>query len=190
MKTCLSCGASFKSWLEIDGRWRNLTSRKFCLTCSPFKHHNTKQLNLKTGKIEPREPILTCLLCGKLKKIKDRRRHCQACNTKIRRYRLKLWAVHYKGGYCKHCKGVFNLHAFEFHHPNDNKEFTIGQMSNKSIDILKKEIDKCDLLCSNCHRIAHSGIHDELFIQAVYAYRGKIPLPADIPTVVISGFVG
>lgn len=40
MITCKCCGNIFKLLQEIDGKVRNLASRKFCLECSPFKEHN------------------------------------------------------------------------------------------------------------------------------------------------------
>ena len=44
----------------------------------------------------------------------------------------------------------------EFHHTNSNeKEFGLGD-GIKSWESMKKEVDKCELLCSNCHRIKHS----------------------------------
>jgi len=46
----------------------------------------------------------------------------------------------------------------EFHHINpEEKEFTIGG-KNYSIERMKKEVDKCVLVCGNCH----SEIHEEL----------------------------
>lgn len=47
----------------------------------------------------------------------------------------------------------------EFHHRDPNeKEFSLSKSAFKSIKNLeraKKELDKCDLLCSNCHREEH-----------------------------------
>lgn len=44
MKICKKCQAQFKSWAFIEGKKRSLSSRKYCLKCSPFQSHNTKQL--------------------------------------------------------------------------------------------------------------------------------------------------
>jgi len=54
-------------------------------------------------------------------------------------------------GYCK-CIG-----ALEFHH-TEGKNFDIGSNTKLSYDRLIKEVDKCTLLCSNCHKEIH---HDE-----------------------------
>lgn len=62
-----------------------------------------------------------------------------------------------KGGSCNRCNGVFHLSVYDFHHL-DPKEKEIGVsklIGNVSMDDLLKEVDKCILLCSNCHRITH-----------------------------------
>ncbi len=43
-----------------------------------------------------------------------------------------------------------------FHHRNSNdKEFEWNKLKFKSFDIIKNELDKCDLLCYNCHSEHH-----------------------------------
>ena len=65
--------------------------------------------------------------------------------------------VTYKGGKCEVCGYNKCLGALEFHHPDGTKEFGIGRKSNtiKGMDKLKKEADKCMLLCANCHKELH-----------------------------------
>lgn len=50
--------------------------------------------------------------------------------------------------------------CLDFHHLEDDKEFNIadGLRKNKTINKIKKEIDKCVVLCSNCHRKLHAGL--------------------------------
>jgi hypothetical protein len=52
--------------------------------------------------------------------------------------------------------------CLDFHHRDPNeKEFTIGMVrKNMSFENVKKEIDKCDVLCANCHRKVHAGLID------------------------------
>lgn len=52
---------------------------------------------------------------------------------------------------CKDCG--FNLHhaALDFDHVTTNKSFNV--CNSKSINQAKKEIEKCEVVCSNCHRI-------------------------------------
>jgi len=54
------------------------------------------------------------------------------------------------------------------------KDFTISQYSNKSWKIVKKELQKCILLCSCCHRIEHAGVRDEKFMAVVKKYNGRL----------------
>jgi len=82
--------------------------------------------------------------------------------------------VKFLGGKCLKCDWAGNFGAFEFHHPNDDKEFNISSCSNKSWKVVKEELKKCELLCSNCHRIEHSNYDNEDFMKEVYAYSGNL----------------
>ena len=80
---------------------------------------------------------------------------CSACVTKQRSRDIKTKAVNYKGGKCKNCGYNKCIGALDFHHINPNeKDFTISNNSGKWANI-KKEPDKCDLLCKNCHAELH-----------------------------------
>jgi DNA invertase Pin-like site-specific DNA recombinase len=71
------------------------------------------------------------------------------------RKRVKLKLVDYKGGKCEKCDYSKCVDALEFHHIDPNeKDFTIGGKS-WSFDRLKSEVDKCILVCSNCHKEIH-----------------------------------
>ena len=71
---------------------------------------------------------------------------------KIIRKRNKLILVEKLGGKCYICGYNKCVHALHFHH-RDAKEKTFEISSNKFQDISKllKEIEKCDLVCANCH---------------------------------------
>ena len=92
-------------------------------------------------------------------KQKQRLRDARATN--------KQWAIDYKGGKCESCGLVPEyLVVLEFHHRNMNeKEFNISRESNMCLDSFKKkvtpELDKCALLCANCHRIEHAKWNEE-----------------------------
>lgn len=80
-------------------------------------------------------------------------------NQKLRGLKRKLELISYKGGKCEMCGYNSNIAALEFHHIDPNeKEFQLDarHLSNTSLDKLKKEADKCKLLCANCHRTLHN----------------------------------
>lgn len=65
-------------------------------------------------------------------------------------------AIEHLGGKCSRCGGVFPSCVYDFHHVNrDEKEFTIGENMLVGEKRFWDEINKCVLLCSNCHRIVH-----------------------------------
>lgn len=74
------------------------------------------------------------------------------------RKRKKIELINYKGGECECCGYKRCVSALEFHHKDPKeKDFNISGKSY-SIERLKKEIDKCILVCSNCHSEIHEGL--------------------------------
>lgn len=74
------------------------------------------------------------------------------------RKRTKIKLIEYKGGKCEICGYNRCNRALEFHHKNPSeKDFTISGRS-LSFDRLKDEVDKCLLVCSNCHSEIHDGL--------------------------------
>lgn len=66
----------------------------------------------------------------------------------------KKYFISYLGGKCSSCGYDKNVAALAFHHLDPKlKCFTldIRKMSNKKMEALKQEVDKCQLLCHNCH---------------------------------------
>ena len=76
-----------------------------------------------------------------------------------RRRSLRDQAIAYKGGRCTICGYDKSPAGFDFHHVDpQEKDFTISSHMT-SWERIKKEIDKCVLLCANCHREVHDGMH-------------------------------
>jgi 5-methylcytosine-specific restriction endonuclease McrA len=90
---------------------------------------------------------------------KDRARYNIEAVTK-RRKKLKLMAVALKGGRCQFCGYNRYIGALDFHHVNERiKKFDLSTRGlTRSWEKIKKEIEKCVLVCSNCHREIHGGI--------------------------------
>lgn len=73
--------------------------------------------------------------------------------------RKKLFAVNFFGGKCQICGYNKCLDALEFHHvdkDNKNEEPTYI-ITHWSWERAKIELEKCILVCSNCHREIHSN---------------------------------
>lgn len=84
--------------------------------------------------------------------------------------RMKLRAVAYKGGKCIgiDCGYSKSPAALTFRHRDPTqKDFTISGRITKW-EKLVPELDKCDLLCSNCHNEEHERLA-EVGRQALYA---------------------
>lgn len=86
---------------------------------------------------------------------------------KIRGLKRKYEYVLSRGGKCEICGYDKNIAALEFHHKNpEEKSFQIDmrRFSNGNIENLEAELNKCILVCANCHRELHNP---ELLITKV-----------------------
>jgi len=162
MKKCKCCGEEFKTTVIIEGKRRFLSGRKYCLTCSPFNMHNTR-----TPKVNLKDGYRICSECNR-ELPKDRfwkrtknlyQSRCKDCLYEYqqkRRTLLKNDAIKYKGGKCVICGYNKCNEALDFHHLNpDKKDFNISHIKSRTLNSLISELDKCILLCSNCHRELH-----------------------------------
>lgn len=166
MPRCLCCSDKFPNHMIVDGKKRNLQNRKYCLNCSPFGKHNTTDIVQK--KINEKNPNRFCVMCKTFvpknlfykRRKNDSSPYCKDCSCKksiSRQQTFKEFCVNHKGGKCSICGYKKCLAALEFHHKNPiEKDFAITRMRSKSINKeLIKELDKCILVCANCHRELH-----------------------------------
>lgn len=148
------------------------------------RHFNCSQTNIrywmqKFGIKKNKKKVYTeagekrCPKCGQVKPLiefykgsgKKSGSWCRACMAaqiveKLRE--CKKQAVTYKGGRCQICGFNDYFGALEFHHLNpEEKDSGISRMTRRAMtEKMIKELDKCILLCSNCHRMVHGGIID------------------------------
>lgn len=84
---------------------------------------------------------------------------CKVCFSKrmmVRYEERAKYIVSLKGGACSICGYNKCPAALEFHHTDPTqKEFQINKRWSMSDVAIQKEIDKCVLLCANCHRETH-----------------------------------
>ena len=89
------------------------------------------------------------------RKYADRRKSIIAAVSK-RRKKIKQMAIDYKGGQCSLCGYDKCPDALEFHHEG-SKDFGLAASGlTRSWDKTRQELEKCTLVCSNCHREIHS----------------------------------
>ena len=177
MPTCLNCKTKFPIRAVIDGKPRNLQRRKYCLKCSPFGEHNTRPF----GYVSLSGVERPCECCGK--PLLSSRKVCPSCQANCRRFELKRRAVAYLGGKCEECGYSKCLGALSFHHKDPSKkEFSIGSSHCRSWEAIKAELDKCRLLCLNCHSEFHWGASEKYrkHVEAKWlARRDSNPRPGD-----------
>lgn len=149
---CLWCGKEMIN-CRID--------KKFCSrSCSAKASRHRQEHN-----ISARNKI--CNKCGKEFEViglQWSRTFCyecvpKSCKTSSQRRKLyKKWCIEYKGGKCERCGYNKCSAALDFYHKNPKKkDFIISDNRDvHSWEELKKEMDKCELLCANCHREEHN----------------------------------
>ncbi len=89
----------------------------------------------------------------------DRREYMIKAVAK-RRKKIKEMAIEYLGSKCYFCGYNRCIAALDFHHLDERtKSFGLSQDGlTRSWKKTKKEIEKCFLVCSNCHREIHAGL--------------------------------
>lgn len=91
-------------------------------------------------------------------------------NIKNFRTRLKERAVYVMGEKCQCCGYNKCISALEFHHLNpEEKDFAFGTNCNRSWQNTRNEIQKCILVCANCHREIHAGLIDNSKLQSSFS---------------------
>lgn len=86
--------------------------------------------------------------------------YCKDCTKEQslkRQRKLKKQMVEYKGNKCERCGYHKYIGALEFHHIDPSvKDFNPSSLKRYTFDEkIKNELDKCILLCANCHREVH-----------------------------------
>lgn len=105
-----------------------------------------------------------CQLCNSNHKVKTGKpqhmlygTYCSSCIAYTERTKIKKLCVEYFGNKCVVCEKSYNLCVYDFHHLDESgKEHQIAQIMRVFyFDKLVVELEKCILLCANCHRDIH-----------------------------------
>lgn len=133
----------------------NIPITKICTKCKIVKSEDSFSFKDK------KRGILSsnCKSCQKIIKDKhyiDNKQHYLNRNKK-RKDEKKIWWNNIKKNLsCKNC-GETHIAVLDFHHRDPKKkDFTISSCyKTHSEEKILLELEKCDVLCSNCHRILH-----------------------------------
>lgn len=116
--------------------------------------------------------IITCTVCNNPLHGRQTKYCSPACKNKTnqsynlqqaRGWKRKKIAVSRLGGHCSICGYKRNLAALTFHHKNPRKkhfQLDIRSLSNRKQDVIDIEINKCILVCNNCHAELHYPKHN------------------------------
>ena len=146
MRECRKCKEVIPTTIKIDGVRKNISNRKFCLKCSPYKGNNRRRN-------DPSIDHETSKAIRNYTNWPEDRKRVHRLRTTKKRYTRKLKLVEMAGGACIHCGYNKCLRSLQFHHrkPDDKiLELNINTLSAPWETILK-EFEKCDLVCANCH---------------------------------------
>lgn len=110
----------------------------------------------------PKEGEQRCSQCGMIKKYTEfysKRKICKDCTKQNERekylYYRKQLNDYKQECACQKC-GCNKFYMLDFHHVNpEEKEAKISDLSRVKIENITKELNKCIVLCANCHREFH-----------------------------------
>jgi 5-methylcytosine-specific restriction endonuclease McrA len=90
----------------------------------------------------------------------EERRGYLIAAVRKRRLKIRQMAIAAKGGRCEKCGYNRCIEALEFHHKSGlDKEFGLSERGYaRSWKRVEKELEKCVLLCANCHRETHAEV--------------------------------
>ncbi len=100
-----------------------------------------------------------------------RRRKCRHCYRLTKQKligKYHQWICDYKKRHgCGRC-GIIDPRVLDFHHKNEqNKLFTLGGFRRAvGFERIKAEVEKCEVLCANYHRILHDENREKDVIGA------------------------
>ena len=90
----------------------------------------------------------------------NERREYLISAVRKRRQKIHQMAIAAKGGKCEKCGYDKCMEALEFHHLNgSDKNFGLSEKGYaRAWKKVEKELEKCVLLCANCHREIHAEV--------------------------------
>lgn len=174
LRICKNCNKEFKPYIYIHEKRIPLYRRKYCFECSPYESIGKNRFISKTrNTLDGKRQCLTCMEFKDLEEFSPTNKrgnlnsYCKSCAARKRKtttQKFKEQCAEYKGGKCEKCGYNKCIAALEFHHRDPReKEFQVSYKNHKRFDeVIKAELDKCDCLCSNCHKETHYLLENKL----------------------------
>ena len=92
---------------------------------------------------------------------------CNSCMSNTRKRTNKIRCLEYKGGKCELCGYNKSIRALSFHHLDPTKkDFGISGNHGRKWEVIKQELDKCILVCHNCHDELHEKEEQKKYLIA------------------------
>lgn len=128
VKVCGKCGIE-KQLSEFNSKGKDKTQPY----CRPCDNEHARQYYQKNKE--------------KMKKQIYAARRIRVENTKEKIRKLK------ESTPCADCGVKYPYYVMDFDHLGNDKEYNIAEMTEwASLELIEKEISKCEIVCSNCHR--------------------------------------
>lgn len=153
MPVCKKCGSEFPDRVKINGIACTLSTRRYCLECSPYGGENRRQLHTYTG-----EPGV-CVKCGRISRAG--RRSCGGCYEGARLDKIVSQLHATFDDTCKFCgyklaNGVLRVVVVN---KGAMKDMSIRSAANVIKSRKRGEVSFA-MACSNCAREVKAGVRD------------------------------
>lgn len=154
-KICTECGDEFPCYLN----GQSLYTRSCCLKCYPLHGEQEIDGHKKCSKCHSVKPSKEFHRYKKNGKLSGWCQKCTTENASLFRQQQKQRAVDYKGGKCCVCSYNKTNECLTFHHLDPKKKDSeVSKMRGLPWETLRKELDKCILVCCRCHGEIHAGV--------------------------------
>ena len=133
---CMDCHGSFPPYI-MDFDHRNPADKAFEINAALYSGISWSRIVAEVAKCD-----VVCVRCHRL-------RTWVLCGSTKSSDPRKVLVSSLKNGPCKDCSGKFHYSQMDFDHVRGEKKGNVSHLSVKKILI---EVQKCDLVCANCHR--------------------------------------
>ncbi len=140
---CIACGESFP-WHVMDFDHRDPSTKVDQVSTMVKTYVPWSRVLDEIAKCD-----LLCACCHRLKTYGG----SNVYRTRLYVYNYKLITRLKEASPCLDCNRSFKACQMDFDHVRGIKSGTVSQMLSLDTGVLLAEVEKCDLVCANCHRI-------------------------------------